>query len=107
MSRFHRYRADRTNSHAGTATDAGMFVEVRQEGSAEARLEPDRVLGTALAARLAGDVAFRETDIGYRCEMIEAESALRQEDGFRAGQPAFAAEGAFGRGEIEQGSRIR
>ena len=43
-------RAGRTNADARAASAAGVLVQFRNKGTADARSEPDRLLGTDVTA---------------------------------------------------------
>jgi len=65
------------------------------------------LLGTAFAARLARDVALRETAVADNRDMRETIGFRGQKDGFGTDRAAFAAEGTFAKSEIDRRHPVR
>ncbi|OCP15795.1 hypothetical protein BC361_12425 [Ensifer sp. LC54] len=87
--------ADRADPDTGTTPAATVDVHLRQERPTGPRPKADRLLRTAIAAGLAGDVVFREAAVGDGNDMGKPRRALHREYRLWTGPCAIAAERAF------------
>jgi hypothetical protein len=58
-------RAGRTDADARAAAAAGILVQFRNKGAADARSETDRLFRAGITAGLACDTGFREAGFRY------------------------------------------